>query len=230
MEQKNSLNLLFLLLAFGWVSCQKTSLNTSISKPDGVSILALGDSYTIGQSVPSAQRWPTQLADSLKSKGILVDTVVYVARTGWTTQNLQQSIATAQLRDTFDFVTLSIGVNNQYQRQPMQIYEPEFDSLLRTAIRLARGRAERVMVVSIPDYGYTPFGWSNRYAIGAELDQYNAINLRLARQRGTRYADITPLSRVSDYTLIATDGLHPSGEAYRRWVKSFQNSVVVWLR
>lgn len=177
--------------------------------------LALGDSYTIGESVPEAGRFPNQLAREL---GIAPPQII--ARTGWTTDELNGAIDTANVTGTFDLVTLLIGVNNQYRGRDAEQYRGEFAALLQRAIGFAGGDARKVVVVSIPDWGVTPFAEGrDRAKIGSEIDRYNAINREEAARAGARYADITAISRGSDPALVAADGLHPSAKQYGEWVR-----------
>jgi lysophospholipase L1-like esterase len=182
--------------------------------------LALGDSYTIGESVTENERWPNQLADVLKLKGMLVDPPTIIATTGWRTDNLKNAIDIAKLKPEYDLVSLLIGVNNQYQGKPLEPYKAEFEELLQTAIRLARGKKENVFIVSIPDYGYTPFGQPKQQKISAELDAFNEANEVTAKKYGVKYFYITDISRkgLAQPDLVAGDGLHPSGKMYKAWV------------
>ena len=191
--------------------------------------LALGDSYTIGESVGERERFPVQLVDSLKAGGVGINTSRIIARTGWTTDELKNAITASDLtaNTTFDMVTLLIGVNNQYRGRSVEAYKPEFTDLLNRAIQFAGGKKERVFVVSIPDYAYTPFGKSNA-TISRGIDEYNATNEALTRQMGVAYINITPISRegLNEPTLVASDGLHPSGKQYSRWVKLIVPAVL----
>lgn len=186
------------------------------SMPPEKKFLALGDSYTIGESVAESERWPNQLAAKLKLKEPRI-----IATTGWRTDQLKAAIEAANLKPEYDLVSLLIGVNNQYQGKPIEIYEREFEELLQTSIKLAKGKKKNVFVVSIPDYGYTPFGKAKQETISLELDQYNAINKRIAAKYGVRYFNITAISRkgFEDTELVAADGLHPSGKMYAQWVE-----------
>lgn len=198
-----------------------TAQNLNIENP--IRFLALGDSYTIGQSVAVNQRWPEQLADSLESKGIMIDTLRIIAQTGWRTDNLINAIKNQNLEEQeYNLVSLLIGVNNQYQNRPFSQYTTEFPALLDSAIRYAGGNTSHVFVVSIPDYAYTPFGQNQDPSeISMEIDQYNSFNKEIADSMGVTYFDITPISRqgliLPEY--VASDGLHPSGEQYTEWVK-----------
>lgn len=182
--------------------------------------LALGDSYTIGESVAENERWPVQLADSLAGRGISVESPQIIARTGWRTDELAKSIEEQQPDKDFDMVSLLIGVNNQFQGRSVESYEPEFEELLKTAIEHAGGDTSKVFVVSIPDYGFTPFGQSNQKKISKELDDYNEANQRITEAYGIDYYYITDISRqgFEDPELVADDNLHPSGKQYAQWV------------
>jgi lysophospholipase L1-like esterase len=184
--------------------------------------LALGDSYTIGQSVSEQERFPVQLVNLLNTCGIVVDSPQIVATTGWTTDELVNGIAQANISGTYDMVTLLIGVNNQYRGRSVENYEEEFQPILQQAIGFAGGDVNRVIVISIPDWGVTPYAEDrDREQIAMEIDAYNAVNKQIAENMGVYYVDVTPISReASDIPeLIANDGLHPSGEMYRRWVE-----------
>ena len=227
-------SLLFLLAMFS--SCDKKNTEVTIDSPivptvpnppKPIKYLALGDSYTIGQSVEEYERYPIQLATQLEADSIPVDTTIIIAQTGWRTDNLINAIDNANLTDTFDLVSLLIGVNNQYQGKPFSLYETEFPELLQTAIDLAGGDKEKVFVLSIPDYGYTPFGQNNQTSISAALDIYNDYNKTITEAEGISWFDITPISRngLAQPELVATDNLHPSSEMYRQWVELFYDDI-----
>lgn len=184
--------------------------------------LALGDSYTIGESVGEAERWPAQLAGMLNERGIAVDELVIVARTGWTTDELSAGLDEAQPRGVYDLVSLLIGVNNQYRGRGVDEYRRQFAALLERAIALAGGEPGRVLVLSIPDWGVTPFAAGrDRVAIAAQIGEFNRVNREEAERRGARYVDVTPVSReaAADLSLVADDGLHPSGKMYAAWAR-----------
>lgn len=184
-------------------------------------ILALGDSYTIGESVRPDERWPVQLVERLRGEGIPVAEPVIIARTGWRTDDLSGGIDRARPEGRFDLVGLLIGVNNQYQGRTADAYRGEFAALLQRAIGFAGGDPSRVIVLSIPDWGATPFAaGQDRARIGAEIDRFNAINREETLRAGARYVDVTPVSREAPNRpeLIAVDGLHPSGKMYAEWV------------
>ncbi len=182
--------------------------------------LALGDSYTIGESVDAGERWPVQLVERINE---LAETPfskpIIIARTGWRTDELIKAVSDANPSDDFDLVSLLIGVNNQYQHRPLDDYRSEFRELIEISIKKAGGNANHVLVLSIPDYGYTPFGSENRETISEELDIYNEINRSIAAEYEVMYVSITDISRSSDKSLVAGDGLHPSGLQYTLWVE-----------
>ena len=181
--------------------------------------LALGDSYTIGQSVATGDRFPTQTANLLKQSGINIDEPYYIATTGWTTNNLANAI-TAQNPANHDVVSLLIGVNDQYQTRDTSGYRMRFASLLNKAIQLANGKTDRVFVLSIPDYSVTPFAsQSDTAQIRKEIDWFNAINSQVTQSYNVAYLDITPGTRLAktNTALLAADGLHPSALEYRNW-------------
>jgi len=196
---------------------------TGTETPDTTfSYLALGDSYTIGQSVPESERFPIQLVEKLKGSKFKIKSATIVARTGWTTDNLKSGIKNTTLDDSYNLVTLLIGVNNQYQGRDTSEYRIQFRELLQTAISFAKNDDKNVIVVSIPDYGVTPFAEGrNTNRIGKEIDIFNQINLEETQETKAKYVDITSISRQAknDPTLIAPDGLHSSGKMYRLWVE-----------
>lgn len=183
--------------------------------------LALGDSYTIGEGVAVNEGFPQQLAEELNAEGYLVADPRVVARTGWTTADLSGALASANLDPPYDLVSLLIGVNNQYQGRSTEEYRGEFSALLESAIAYAGGREDQVLVVSIPDYGYTPFGRSRQPQISSDIDEFNAINREVTLARGVQYVDVTPISRrgLAEPELVASDGLHPSARQYQLWVE-----------
>lgn len=200
-----------------------TSVNDSMAQKlnvvDPVKFLALGDSYTIGESVAPAERWPVQLASALRQKGLSCPDPTIIATTGWRTDNLRDAIHQAHLKPVYTLVSLLIGVNNYYQGKSVESYAPEFEGLLSTAIALAGGQRTHVFVVSIPDYGYTPFGKDKQPTITLGIDRFNAANKAIAIRMGVTYIDITDISRrgLTEPDLVASDGLHPSGKMYAAW-------------
>lgn len=217
---------IFLLLAAVFTACASTS---DAMQDRSLSFLALGDSYTIGESVEEDQRWPVQLAKKMTENGVSVREPRIIATTGWRTDQLKDAIESAGgLGPKYDIVSLLIGVNNQYQGRSVDSFAPEFEELLQIAIEKAGSEKDHVFVVSIPDYGKTPFGSSKEEEIAMELDQYNAVSKEIAEKYGVAYYNITPISREAKEKpeLIASDNLHPSGEMYRRWVELFYQDVI----
>ncbi len=190
----------------------------------GLRYLALGDSYTIGEKVAPEVRWPVLLADSLRARGIAIGPPTIIAQTGWTTDELDAAIDRADPQGAFDLVSLLIGVNNQYRKRSVETYRPEFAALLQRAIGFAGGDASRVLVLSIPDWGVTPFAAEDdrpAAQIGAEIDAYNAAAREETERAGAHFVDIAPTSRTAlgDPSLTAEDGLHPSGTMYAAWTE-----------
>ncbi len=184
--------------------------------------LALGDSYTIGEDVAESDRWPVQLARGLRGQGVALADPRIIARTGWTTDELDAAIDAAEPLGEFDFVSLLIGVNNQYRGRDVENYREEFAALLERAIVLAGGRKDRVLVLGIPDWGVTRFGLGSgrdRAKISRELDDYNATAKSICAARGVAFVDISTVSRErgNDAAMLAGDGLHPSAAMYAEW-------------
>ena len=197
-------------------------MNTPNPSQTSIRYLALGDSYTIGESVAESERWPNQLAAMLLAeKNIQID-VTIIARTGWTTSELWDGIQTNPPQGTYDLVSLLIGVNNQYRGYSVDEYREEFRFLLTKSIEYAGGDVNRVIVLSIPDWAVTPFAIGrDRVQISSEIDTFNTVNREETESAGAHYVDITPISRQasSDAALIAGDGLHPSGKMYTLWAE-----------
>lgn len=199
--------------------------------PPSVSVrsyLALGDSYTIGQGVSEAGRFPAQTRDMLNAMGIPMTEPRIIARTGWTTTDLKEAIAQQAPPSTFDLVTLLIGVNDQYRWRDTTGYRSRFRELLQTAITLAGNRTGRVVVLSIPDYSVTPFAQNMDTAtIRRQIDWFNNINRDVTNTAGVAYLDITPSTREArnNPSLIAPDGLHPSGLEYRKWANQLATLI-----
>jgi lysophospholipase L1-like esterase len=187
-----------------------------------LTLLALGDSYTIGEGVAAAERWPMQLAARLRQQGVALADPQIVARTGWTTDELAAGLAAAQLSPHYDLVTLLIGVNNQYRGRDLTEYRSHFRQQLQQAIALACCNCQRVIVLSIPDWGVTPFAnQRDRAQIARAIDRFNEVNRQETLQVGAHYVDITPLSRLAGERpdWLAADGLHPSATMYAQWVE-----------
>lgn len=181
------------------------------------SYLALGDSYTIGEGVKEKERWPVQLAKHLDWQKPEI-----IAATGWTTAELLEGIANSQLQSAYDWVSLLIGVNNQYRGQPLEDYQEDLNHLAEIMLPLVQHQAEKVFVVSIPDYGITPFAKGrNPQKISDELVQFNQANQSFAHHYGFQYSDIWPESLLAKdkLNLLADDQLHPSGKMYELWTR-----------
>lgn len=221
------LSLVFGLILMSCSSGKDTFSNSNNHKPSVESTaafhyLALGDSYTVGESVPNDQSFPAQLKDSLQTSLNTSIALEIIAVTGWRTDNLQNAVNSGTKRTSYDLVTLLIGVNNQFQNRPFEQYEREFPELLERAITLANGSPKNVLVVSIPDYAFTPFGQNrDRDKISREIDAYNEFAATVARNKGVPFVNITDITRkgLEDPSLVANDGLHPSGKAYNQFAK-----------
>jgi len=206
-----------ILAVFLGISC-----NNHIMESNSFTYLALGDSYTIGESVAVQERYPVQLADSLEKAGVNISELKIIAKTGWTTDELSLGIDSASTLEKYDMVSLLIGVNNQYRGRDIENYRTEFNQLLNRAIEFAGNEKQKVIVISIPDWGVTPFAASRDTAqIAREIDNFNAVNYEESKKAGVHYINITPISRQAknDSSLLAADGLHPSGKMYDLWVK-----------
>ncbi|SEA22342.1 SGNH/GDSL hydrolase family protein [Pedobacter hartonius] len=228
-----------LILLIAITGCEKSSTKgmsktdtTKTEFPAGqLSYLALGDSYTIGEAVAQSSCFPQQLSARLSGQGLKVAAPKIIAKTGWTTNELQAGIAAEALPAKYDIVTLLIGVNNQYRGNSVAVYRAEFKELLQTAVAFAGGNKKHVFVVSIPDWGATPFGKQSgrgTESIAKEIDAFNAVNKEETLAAGISYTDITPGSKnaATDGSLVASDGLHPSGNMYKNWVTLLAPSIL----
>jgi lysophospholipase L1-like esterase len=205
------------------------AMKSSSTQPKTYTYLALGDSYTIGEQVSARDNFPNQVVSLLKKQGFSVKPPRIIAKTGWTTDELQAAINNSRVKKEYDLVTLLIGVNNQYRGRKAGDYTLEFETLLRQAIQFAGNDPGRVVVLSIPDWGVTPFAHDrNRQQIASEIDEYNAANRQVAAKYNVHYIDITPGTREAamDNSLLTSDGLHPSGKEYARWAAY----VAEWFR
>jgi lysophospholipase L1-like esterase len=226
MRPDNGSLLLIALLCLG-ATCACSSIPnggnpTATATIRTFSYLALGDSYTIGESVSPEERWPMQLAKLLGDEGYPVGERRILARSGWTTGELIAAIENEDLTPTYDLVSLLIGVNNQYRGYSQETYRQEFSNLLNQAITFAGGDPVRVLVLSIPDWSVTPYAEGrDQPAIADAIDAFNTINREETEKQGAGYVDVTPTSRQAgeNLSLIAPDGLHPSGKMYTEWAK-----------
>ena len=199
---------------------------TAIFKKDYIGkntskFLALGDSYTIGQSVEVNERWPVQFLKELKATTNVIDTLQIIAQTGWRVDQLKEAMNSSDLEPPYGIVSLLIGVNNQYQGQNANDFRPEFIEMLEKSLKLVNNRKERFFVISIPDWGASPYGFGfDRAKVSKEINEFNSVVKEESEKRGLRYFNITTISRraLIDRTLIASDGLHPSGKMYKLWV------------
>ncbi|MET4080535.1 lysophospholipase L1-like esterase [Pedobacter sp. UYP30] len=226
--------ILLLGLNFSCSKAQKTNKQAA-AKPTnmdkGITYLALGDSYTIGESVSAEDSYPYQIKKLLNDAKIPVEKPKIIATTGWTTTDLLGAIATEKPASNYSFVTLLIGVNNQYRGYDLSLYQKEFTTLLHKAISFANGDKSRVFVISIPDWGITPFAKTDgrgAYQIGKEIDNYNAFAQEITLAAGVSFTNITPASKnaATDSTLLAKDGLHPSGKMYAAWAEAVVPKII----
>ena len=190
--------------------------------------LALGDSYTIGEAIPLHESFPYQVIQLLRREGYDIYAPEIIAKTGWTTDELLSAISNMKLLPHYDYVSLLIGVNNQYRGRAIEEYKQQFTTLLKKSIRFASNDPGRVIVLSFPDWGVTPFAKDrDRKKISEEIDQFNSINRGLAIQHSSHYVEITTGSRdaANDPELIAADGLHPSAKEYKRWAMKVSDII-----
>lgn len=219
----NRLKQLFITLPF----LMTMALNSTAQKQR--SFLALGDSYTIGESVPIYESFPYQTVQLLRNKGMSVHAAEIIAKTGWTTDELMAGIEKTTFAQPYDIVTLLIGVNNQYRGKDPSTYEQEFEKLLKKAVAFAGGNKQHVFVLSIPDWGATPFAEGrDRKKIAAEIDVFNSINKKITEASGITYISITEGTREVPLNpqLVAKDGLHPSGDDYARWAGKLSTAIM----
>lgn len=207
--------------------------NGSKGENTGLSYLALGDSYTVGESVDRDSSWPYAMVDEFRKKQVTIQEPDVIARTGWTTDELELGIQYRGIAQSYNLVSLSIGVNNQYRNRSVENFQGEFRNLLTRAISYAGDDPDNVFVVSIPDWGVTPFGkYSDSEKISREINEYNAAKKKICEEMGVLFIDITPISREAenDSSLIAPDGLHPSGKMYKQWVAKIVPDVIRLVR
>ncbi|HWC52127.1 MAG TPA: SGNH/GDSL hydrolase family protein [Chitinophagaceae bacterium] len=225
--------ILFIAIQFSIFLNMDSFNNSYLAGMKKYTYLALGDSYTIGESVPAVENFPNQTVQLLKKAGYEFESPEIVAKTGWTTDELQGAIHQHQFRSSYDFVTLLIGVNNQYRGRSVEEYKPEFESLLQQAIQFAGNEADHVIVLSIPDWGVTPFAAEkDRTQIAKEIDAFNEANKKISGIYKVHYIDITTGTREAtfDRNLIASDGLHPSGKEYSRWAEKLKMIIESMLK
>lgn len=240
-----SIKIFFILFLF---SCCETSINSNYYKADILldsynfdesrnletsnsellSFLALGDSYTIGEGVDIDDRWPNQFIEYALDNGIYFDTPEIIAETGWKSYDLISAIKSSRLDKKYDYISLLIGVNNQFNSIPIVEFENDLNKILLEINYLKKGNS-KIIIISIPDWGYSPFGENfDRNRISSEINAYNGILKKFANINNFKFVDITEISRkgISEPSLIANDNLHPSGLMYHEWVKKiFQ----IWI-
>ena len=217
-----NLRCIFLFLSFYLISMSETNAQKNFT------YLALGDSYTIGESLPLEDNFPHQTVALLRKKGMLMADPEIVAKTGWTTDELMVAISKRTLNSNYDYVSLLIGVNNQYRGRDIATYKKEFEQLLLQAIQFAGGNTQHVFVLSIPDWGATPFAEGrDRKKIEREIDQFNSINKKTAGEHKVHYIEITAGTREAqqDLSLVAEDKLHPSKKEYARWAEKLSRAI-----
>jgi lysophospholipase L1-like esterase len=207
------------------------SLNVFSQSNDTIkplSYLALGDSYTIGESIKEENQWPRQLKAALATNHVFLEEPRVMAKTGWRTDDMLTAAKNDIGDDTFDIVSLLIGVNNEYQGKSFESFEHEFELCLKYAISKSSYGKKGVFVLSIPDYGYTPFGKKKQQSISKRINAYNKTCKRISEKYDVLYINITDISRKvkEDKSLVADDGLHPSAEQYRLWVERAISQVV----
>ena len=218
-----NLRYIYLFLSLYLMSMSETNAQKTFT------YLALGDSYTIGESLPLEDNFPHQTVALLRKKGMLVADPEIVAKTGWTTDELMAAISKRALKSNYDYVSLLIGVNNQYRGRDIATYQKEFEQLLLQAIQFAGGNTQHVYVLSIPDWGATPFAEGrDRKKIEKEIDQFNATNKKTAAEHKVHYIEITAGTREAkqDVSLVADDKLHPSKKEYARWAEKLSRAIV----
>jgi lysophospholipase L1-like esterase len=223
------------IFLFLLINISVTSFAQSVVIEEPVKMLALGDSYTIGQSVAETDRWPVQFVKELnKQKNIVGDSPLIIATTGWRTDQLKAALLQANIEPgSVNLISLLIGVNNQYQGRTAQSYKPELEELISLALNLVNGDKSKLFVVSIPDYGYTPFGQGSQTSISLGIDAFNAVKKEVCETNGILFINITDISRLglAQPDLVAGDRLHPSGKMYSLWVERIlQNENISYIQ
>jgi lysophospholipase L1-like esterase len=206
-----------------------TAMFQSLEKNEPLTYLALGDSYTIGEGVPIYESYPYQTVQLLREKGLDLNAAEIVAKTGWTTDELEANIAKTNFKKNYDFVSLLIGVNNQYRGRKTDEYAIQFEELLKKSIKFAGNKHENVFVISIPDWGATPFAEGrDRKKIGSEIDAFNNINKKISERFKVNYIEITNGSReaLNNGALVTKDNLHPSAMEYGKWAEKLSAAML----
>ena len=193
-------------------------INSSVSK---FSFLALGDSYTIGEGVEESKRWPNQFIEIAYEKGLYFEKPKIIAQTGWKTYDLLNAINETNFTKKYDYVSLLIGVNNQFNSRSIYEFEEDLDKIM-DKIDIVRKNNGSTIIISIPDWGYTPFAESyNRDTISYEINLFNKSLKNFADKNDIKYVDVTEISRktLNEDDLLASDNLHPNGLMYFEWAK-----------
>ena len=228
---KNIATILLLLSSF-YLNCMEKENAEKTMEEKPYTYLALGDSYTIGEGVGEKDRYPNQTVKLLKSNGMKFQKPTIIAKTGWTTDELAKGIEKAEINEkTYDLVTLLIGVNNQYRGRPLDNYKEEFRELLQQAILFAGGKHKHVVVISIPDWGVTPFATnrgSDQIKVASEIDEFNKAKAAICQELNVHYIDITEEYREIGALpeMVVDDQLHPSGLVYKKWAKKLEKVIL----
>jgi lysophospholipase L1-like esterase len=227
---KLSFTAIIVLLA---VSCSNSKESIQIShketiQKEGLSYLALGDSYTIGESVDENYRWPVLLANELNEQGISTQAPVIIAKTGWRTDELIAALKQHEFDEKYDIISILIGVNNQYQGKDLATYKSDLVTLVELATNYSKRGKAGIFAFSIPDYGVTPFAAKDEKRISEEIAVWNSAYKTVMEKLGIQFYDITPISieAKDDKSLIAKDELHPSEKMYKVWVNKYANSII----
>lgn len=219
MKIQYTLQVLLVVLVCTFFQCKSVPVSDT---KKGVSFLALGDSYTIGQNVSEENRWPNQLKEALKRDGLKVRDIKIIAKTGWRTDDLISAINyRLDETETYDVVSVLIGVNNQYQKKSITTYEEDLKVVFEKAIKHSKKGAKGVFALNIPDYGSAPMLHHKAEQVAVEIDEFNTVFKKVASTYKIPVYDINRISKqaYSNETLIASDGLHPSGAQYKLWVE-----------
>lgn len=222
-----------LFISIHLISCSnsKESVQKSekeVIQKEGLSYLALGDSYTIGESVDENYRWPVLLTNELNEQGISTQTPIIIAKTGWRTDELIAALKQHEFDEKYDIVSILIGVNNQYQGKDLATYKSDLIELVELATNYSKRGKEGIFAFSIPDYGVTPFAAKDEKRISKEIAEWNLAYKTAMEKLGIYFYDITPISKEakSDKSLVAKDGLHPSEQMYKAWINKYTNSII----
>lgn len=202
------------------------NLNSPSESP--YSFIALGDSYTIGEGVNEDERWPNQFVDVAYENGVDFDQPMIIAETGWKTYDLLNAINQTNFTKKYDYISLLIGVNNQFNSRPIDEFEEDLNKLMDEMKRIKKNDGS-IIIISIPDWGYTPFGESSDMSdISEQINLFNSSLRKFATTNGLKYVDVTEISRrgINEPDLITNDNLHPSGIMYLEWAKKIYN---IWI-